>query len=98
MRRRTRLATNRRADPPVEHRYKQDVLAHLATHGVRPTRASSPDLVHGFLNDLYRYELRGLRDRLLRREIVKSDYYNHVVHVRHRYPLLALKVWQWMEP
>jgi hypothetical protein len=82
----------------VEHQYKQEVLDHLATHGVRPTRASSPDLVHAFLNDLYRYELRRLRDRLLRREIVKSDYYNHVVQVRHRYPLLALKVWNWTEP
>ena len=82
----------------MEHRYKQEVLDHLVTHGVRPTRVSSPELVHGFIADLYRYELRRLRDRLLRREILKSDYYDHVVEVRRRYPLLALKVWQWMEP
>lgn len=82
----------------MQHRYKQEVLDHLATHGVRPTCATSPDLVHGFLNDLYRYELRRLRDRLRRREIVKSDYYDHVVGIRRRYPVLALKVWQWMEP
>ena len=56
-----------------------------------------PDLVHEFLNDLYRYELRRLRNRLLRREIAKSDYYNRVVEVRRRYPLLSLKTWQWVE-
>ena len=82
----------------MERRYKQEVLDHLATHGVRPTSATSPDLVHGFLSDLYRYELRRLRDRRLQGEIVKSDYHDHVVGVRRRYPLLALKVSQWMEP
>lgn len=82
----------------MEHRYTQEALDHLATHGVRPTRATSPDLVHGFLNDLYRYELRRLRDRLRRGEIVKTDYFGHVVEVRRRYPLLAMKQWQWTEP
>ena len=98
MRPRKCLAPKRLGDPHVEYRYTQNVLDHLATHGVRPTRASSPDLVRGFVNDLYRYELRRLRDQLLRREIAKSDYSGHVVRVRRRYPLLALKVWQWMEP
>lgn len=73
------------------------MLEQLAVHGVKPTPATPPDLVHEFLNDLYRYELRRLRDRLLRREIVKSDYYDRVVEVRRRYPLLSLKVWQWVE-
>ena len=82
----------------MEHWYKERVLDHLATHGVKPTRATSPDLVRGFVNDLYRYELRRLRDRLLRREIVKSDYHDHVLSVRRRYPVLELKTWQWMEP
>ena len=81
----------------VEHRYKKEVLDQLAVHGVTPMPVTPPDLVHEFLNDLYRYELRRLRDRLLRDEIAKSDYYNHVVEVRRRYPLLSLKVWQWLE-
>jgi hypothetical protein len=49
------------------------------------------------VNDLYRYELRSLRDRLLRREICKTDYYGRVVEVRKRYPVLSLKPWQWLE-
>ena len=81
----------------MEHRYKREVLEHLADHGVRPTSATPPDLVHEFLNDLYRYELRRLRDRLIRREIPKVDYYDRVVEVRRRYPLLSLKTREWME-
>jgi len=81
----------------TEYRYKRDVLDQLAGHGVRPTPATSPERVHEFLNDLYRYELRRLRDRLVRRAIVKADYYGRVVEVRRRYPLLSLKLWEWVE-
>ena len=82
----------------MEYRYRADVLAQLAAHGIQPTRATPPERVHEFVNDLYRYELRRLRDRLLRREIRKPDYYAHVVEVRRRYPVLAMKPWQWLEP
>ncbi|MDA1183512.1 MAG: hypothetical protein O2930_02565 [Acidobacteria bacterium] len=81
----------------MEYRYTQEVLDQLAAHGVMPTRAHSPDLVHDFVSDLYRYELRRLRDGLRRREIVKAHYYDRVVEVRRRYRLLALKPWQWTE-
>lgn len=81
----------------MEHTYKKDVLDQLSAHGVRPTPSTPPDRVHEFLNELYRYELRRLRDRLLRREIAKADYYDRVVEVRRRYPLLSIKPWQWME-
>jgi hypothetical protein len=81
----------------MEYRYKREVLEQLAAHGIRPTAATPPDKVHEFLNDLYRYELRRLRDRLLRRDIAKPDYYDRVVEVRHRYPLLSMKLWEWTE-
>ena len=79
------------------HRYKREVLDQLASHGIRPTPETPPERVREFLNDLYRYELRRLRDRLLRREIQKPGYYGHVVDVRRRYSLLAVKIWQWTE-
>ena len=81
----------------MNHRYRQEILDQLVVHGVKPTPATRPELVHEFVNDLYRYELRRLRDRLLRLEVAKSDYYDLVVEVRRRYPALALKPWQWME-
>ena len=86
-----------RAAPLMPYRYRPEVLEQLLLHGVRPTADTPPDLVHEFVNDLYRYELRRLRDRLVRREIPKAGYYDLVVEVRHRYPLLAMKPWQWVE-
>ena len=80
----------------VLYRYKEDILAQIADHGVRPTPETPPEKAHEFVNDLYRYELRRLRDRLLRREIARPDYYNMVVEIRRRYPALALKPWQWI--
>ena len=49
------------------YRFRADVLEQLEKHGVRPTAATRPELVHEFVSDLYRYELRRLRDRLVRR-------------------------------
>ena len=81
----------------MNYRYRPDVLAELWRHGVQPTPSTPPQLVHDFVNDLYRYELRRLRDRLLRRDIEKAGYFDRVVEVRRRYPVLALKAWQWVE-
>jgi hypothetical protein len=81
----------------VSPRYRRDILERLAAHGIAPTDTTPPQLVHDFVNDLYRYELRRLRDRLLRREIAKPDYYAHVVQIRNRYPVLSMKLWQWVE-
>jgi hypothetical protein len=81
----------------MDFRYRPDVLEQLAVHGVKPGPSTSPERVREFLNDLYRYELRRLRDRLIRREIAKPDYYSHVVEVRLRYGLLSRKTWQWLE-
>ena len=73
------------------------MIEQLLVHGVKPTPATPPELVHELLNDLYRYELRRLRGRLLRREVAKTDYFDLVVAVRRRYPLLSQRVSQWME-
>ena len=81
----------------MAYHYRHDVLLQLASHGIQPRPTTSPELVHEFLNDLYRYELRTLRDRLLRREFPKSSYYDRVVELRRKYPLLSLKTWQWLE-
>ena len=78
-------------------RYRRDVLDRLASHGIIPKDDTPQQLVRDYLNDLYRYELRRLRDRLLRKEIAKPDYYGHVVEARKRYPLLSLKLWEWLD-
>ena len=76
--------------------YRPEILEQLLQHGVRPTTATRPELVHEFVGDLYRYQLRRLRDRLLRKEFPKSDYYGVVVDMRMRYRLLAMKPVEWL--
>jgi len=49
------------------------------------------------VNDLYRYEIRRLRDRLLRGEFPKDTYYDRVVTLRNKYAVLALKPLQFLE-
>lgn len=81
----------------VTYRYRPDVLTQLWRHGVQPRPGTPPQLVHDFVNDLYRYELRRLRDRLLRREFEKASYFDRVVEIRNRYRLLAVKAPEWLE-
>jgi hypothetical protein len=75
--------------------YHEHVLAALAHHGVRPGASTHPQLVREFLNDLYRYELRALRDRLLRGEFPKRELASRVVDLRRRYRLLSVPIREW---
>lgn len=77
--------------------YRADVLEQLLRHGVCPTSATRPELVHEFVSDLYRYELRRLRERLLRKEFPKHEYFGRVVELRRKYPIISLKPREWLE-
>lgn len=79
------------------YRYRQEVLDLLWAHGVQPTPDTPPEFVREFVNDLYRYELRRLRDRLVSREIPKTSYFARVVELRRKYPVLSLRLTQWVE-
>jgi len=70
--------------------YRADVLAALLVHGVRPTPHTPPELVRGYVRDLYKYEIRRLRERYLRREFPRDDYSRRVDALRREYPVLAL--------
>jgi hypothetical protein len=82
----------------MPYRYRPEILEQLWRHGVHPRESTPPELVHEFVSDLYRYELRQLRRRLLRGEIRKPDYYDHVVALRRMYPLVSLAAPLWIEP
>lgn len=77
-------------------RYHADVLDQLLRHGVHPTERTRPELVHEFVSDLYRHELRRLRDRLVRNEFPKSEYFDRVVAVRNRYRVIAIRPRDWL--
>jgi hypothetical protein len=80
----------------MPYRYRSAVLEQLSNHGVHPRPTTPPELVHDFVNDLYRYELRRLRDRLVRGDIPKAGYYDRVVELRRKYPLVSLKPHEWL--
>jgi hypothetical protein len=79
-------------------RYLPDVLEHLLRHGVRPTDRTPPQVVRNFVRDLYKYEIRCLRDRYLRRDFPKIEYASRVDALRRRYPVLALQPREFVEP
>ena len=79
----------------MAYRYRPEVLDALARHGVRPLDDTSPAQIREHLNDLYRYEIRRLRSRLLRGEFPKQEYVDHVLTLRGRYMLLSMPIDEW---
>ena len=78
--------------------YRPDVFDHLLRHGVRPTDRTPPRLVRNYVRDLYKYEIRRLRERYLRRDFPKVEYAGKVDALRRRYPVLALLPREFIEP
>jgi hypothetical protein len=85
------------AEPDRSYRYRLAVLDELWTHGVHPTDRTRPELVHEFVSDLYRHQLRRLRQRLMRREFPKKDYAAQVISLRKRYRLISMPAAEWLE-
>ena len=78
-------------------RYRQDVLDALWRHGVQPKPHTPPELARNFVRDLYKYEIRRLRERYVHREFSKATYAILVDTLRRQYPVLALTAAQWIE-
>jgi hypothetical protein len=81
-----------------QYRYKPDVLEQLLRHGVRPTEHTAPSLVRDYVRDLYKYEIRRLRDRYVRGDFPKHEYAVRVDALRQQYPVLALYAREFVEP
>ncbi|HEX8184240.1 MAG TPA: hypothetical protein VF747_05800 [Blastocatellia bacterium] len=78
-------------------KYRDQVLAELARHGVKPRDDTPPEMVHEYVNDLYVHEIRALRKKQRAGLIPMRDYANHVKELRKRYPILSLPVDHWTE-
>ena len=79
----------------MEYKYRESVLSELSRHGIVPGPETPPDLAHDFVNDLYRYEIRALREQLRSGLIPKSQYASRVEDLRKRYPVLSLPKDYW---
>jgi hypothetical protein len=76
-------------------RYPEALRAALEEHGVSPTDVTSPRLVRGYLNDLYRFEIRRLKERHLAGHVSKADYVPQVIVLRKKYVALSLTPEEW---
>ena len=56
----------------------------------RPAAHTPPERVRDFVRELYKFEIRRLRERMLRREFPKGEYAAKVDDLRRAYPVLAL--------
>ncbi len=79
------------------YKYRQSVLSELARHGVSPKPSTPPEFVREFVNDLYVYEIRALRNRMRSGAIAKTEYASRVTELRRRYPVLSLSLNHWIE-
>jgi hypothetical protein len=75
--------------------YQPEVVEALALHGLAPRGHTPPQQLRDAVRELYKYEIRRLRDRLIAGEIIKRDYAGHVVHLRRRYWLLSVPTELW---
>ena len=77
--------------------YKPEILEELARHGLNPKPQSDPARLREQINDLYRIEIRKLRDRCRAGEFSTRDLPAHVVRLRQRYLLLSIPLANWTE-
>ena len=80
----------------MSYQYRQEVLEALARHGIVPRETTAPLFIRDQLNDLYRFEIRRLKARLLRGEFPKTDYVGRVLNLRGKYMLLSIPVEEWV--
>jgi hypothetical protein len=77
--------------------YKALILDELARHGLRPGPHTPPQLLREQINDLYRIEIRKLRNRCRAGEFPTDQLAAHVVELRKRYLLLSIPVATWTD-
>ena len=75
--------------------FTPEVLEQLAAHGLAPKPDTSPALLREQINDLYRFEIRRLRDRCRAGEFTTRELPAHVVALRKRYLLLSIPIERW---
>lgn len=75
--------------------YPDELLDALAAHGVAPRPDVHPRVVRDFVSDLYRYEIRRLRDWRAKGVVRKEDYVDRVIALRKQYWVLTLEPSAW---
>jgi hypothetical protein len=75
--------------------YKPEILDALARHGLVPRPQTPPQMLRDAVRDLYRHEIRRLRQRLLDGHVERRDYAGEVIELRKRYWVLSVPLELW---
>jgi hypothetical protein len=75
--------------------YPPELAGALTAFGLAPAPGTPPAVVRDQLNDLYRFELRRLRGRLLASEFTRPEYLERVIAMRKQYWPLTLPLAAW---
>jgi hypothetical protein len=75
--------------------YPPELMEVLLGFGLKPAPTTPPLMVRGALNDLYRFEIRRLRDRMVAGKFDKARYSDAVVGLRKKYWPLSLQPAHW---
>jgi hypothetical protein len=75
--------------------YRPEILEALAQHGLRPAPHTRPEQLRDAVSDLYRYEIRGLRDSCRAGVFPVGELSARVVALRRRYLLLSTPLARW---
>jgi len=75
--------------------YHDRILSELARHGLVPLATTGPDQLRNAVRDLYKYEIRKLRDDYLARKFPKREFAARVLELRRRYGLLSVPTELW---
>ena len=75
--------------------YPPELMEVLVAFGLKPTTTTPPSLVRDALNDLYRFEIRRLRKRMVDGLVEKARYSDEVIALRKKYWPLSLQPAHW---
>jgi hypothetical protein len=75
--------------------YPPELVVALAPLGIVPKDDTPPAFAREAVDELYKYELRRLRDRVRAGEADRSDYLARVIGLRKKYWVLTLPLPAW---
>jgi hypothetical protein len=75
--------------------YPPELLAALGSLGLAPTAATPPSVTREAADELYKYELRRLRDQLKAGQVARSSFLARVIALRKKYWVLTLPLAAW---
>lgn len=74
-----------------------DMLEALTALGISPRPETPPAFAKDYVSQLYRYELRRLRDHYVAGEFTKSEFHARIIALRPRYWMLSIPAARWAE-